>query len=117
MAGSRTAERSLQQRCEDVGDAARIDVAGFSVSDEVADGADAIAGDDWAAAEHGFVDDEAEGFVTRGNDHEVGGFVELGGVAIDFDEAEELNFVGDFALRGFVFTQEFGALRAIAGKN
>lgn len=91
--------------------AAGINVTGFAVSDEVADGADAITGDDRAAAEHGLVYDEAERFIGGRDDHEVGGFVERGELRL-IDEAEELDFVRDAEGGGDVF--EFGALGAVA---
>lgn len=97
--------------CESGCVAAGIDVTGSAVSDEVADGANAIAGDDGAAAEHRFVDDEAEGFVGGGDDHEVCGFVESWELGL-VDEAEELDFVCDVEGVGCVF--DFGALGAIA---
>ena len=99
---SRIGEDISQQRRQSVGIAARVDVTGFTVRDEVAYCADSIAGDNGAAAEHCLVDDQAEWFVARRDDHQVGSFVEGGKPGL-IDETEEANFVGDPALSGSFF--------------
>ncbi len=83
-------EGILQDRCKCVDIAAGKDKLRSNRRDKIACRADVIACNNGTTAAHGFVDDNREGFVIRGKNHEIGGGVDHRELRL-IDEAKKAN--------------------------